>query len=215
MRLTPRQRRLPERPLTELRNAVQNRAIDKALNASFDYDETSDNPVNNHEFSVRERLSFLRGFLSTTPGKFSIVTTLLLLCCIILGGASASLTFDRQQQLDTMLRESEPLAHASQQLYSSLSLADTAATTQFMTTEENDQVTRQYERAIINASTNAIGSRSGASTYDKADRTLLVQINANIPVYTARIGQAVAEQSMNNPLTIMHQADARSDQKAA
>ena len=45
MRLTPRQRLLPERPLTELRNAVQNRNIDKALNASFDYDETSDNPV--------------------------------------------------------------------------------------------------------------------------------------------------------------------------
>lgn len=210
MRLTPRQRLLPERPLTELRNAVQNRNIDKALNASFDYDETSDNPVDNHEFSVRERLSFLRGFLSTTPGKFSIVTTLLLLCCIVLGGASASLTFNRQQQLDTMLRESEPLAHASQQLYSSLSLADTAATTQFMITEESDQVTRQYERAIINASTSAIGSRSGASTFDKANRTLLVKINANIPVYTARIGQALAEQSMNNPLTIMHQADARS-----
>lgn len=210
MRLTPRQRLLPERPLTELRNAVQNRNIDKALNASFDYDETSDNPVNNNDFSVRDRLSFLRGFLSTTPGKFSIVTVLLLVCCITLGGAAAALTFDRQQQLDTMLRESEPLAHASQQLYSSLSLADTAATTQFMLTEENEQVTRQYERAIINASTSAIDSRSGASTYDKEDRKLLAEINANIPVYTAHIGEALAEQSMSNPLTIMHQADARS-----
>ena len=48
MRLTPRPRLLPERPLTELRNAVQNRSIDKALNTNFDYDETSDAPLPEH-----------------------------------------------------------------------------------------------------------------------------------------------------------------------
>ena len=210
MRLTPRPRLLPERPLTELRNAVQNRSIDKALNTNFDYDETSDAPLPEHSLTIRERFSFLRGFLSTTPGKFSIVTTLLLICCIVLGGAAAALTFDRQQELDTMLNESEPLAHASQQLYSSLSLANTAATTQFMTSAESEEVARQYERAIIDASVNAIDSRSSTSAHGKEDRDLIVRINASIPVYTARIGQALAEQSMNNPLTTIHQSDAQS-----
>ncbi|WQD12834.1 MAG: hypothetical protein U1U88_000954 [Lawsonella clevelandensis] len=128
------------------------------------------------------------------PRKFSIVTTLLLLCCIVLGGASASLTFDRQQQLDTMLRESEPSPTPPNSSTVPSPSPILPPPRQFMITEESDQVTRQYERAIINASTSAIGSRSGASTFDKANRTLLVKINANIPVYTARIGQALAEQ---------------------
>ncbi|MFY9190947.1 MAG: hypothetical protein WAN89_06760 [Lawsonella sp.] len=209
MRLSPRPRMIPERPLSEIRSAVQDRRIDRDLDRAFPSSEWEDDNEDAPEISFRKRLRSLRRFLATTPGKLILVTVSLLLLTGILGGVAVNAAHDRQEGLERLMLETEQISHASQQLYSSLSLANTAATTQSLTFTEVETVTKQYETAIQNASRAAIAASSAASNLPKEDAELLSRINALIPRYTNLIGQATAESSMRNPMATIHQSEAQ------
>lgn len=209
MRLSPRPRVIPERPLSEIRSEVQDRRIDRDLDRAFPYPDWEDGADDTPDIPFRTRLRSLRRFLSTTPGKLIIVTVSLLVLTIVLGGIAVNAAHERQQGLEQLLIETEQSAHASQQLYSSLSLTNTTATTQFLTSSESDTVTRQYETAIQNASRAAISASSVSSTLPREDAELLSRINALLPRYASLIGQATAESNMRNPMASIHASEAQ------
>lgn len=209
MRFSPRPRVIPERPLSEIRTAVQDRRIDRDLDRAFPYPDWEDGTDETPDITFRARITSLRRYLATTPGKLIIATVSLLLLTFILGGVAVKAAQDRQNGLEQLLIETEQSSHASQQLYSSLSLANTAATTQFLTSTELATVTRQYETAIQNASSAAISASAVSFTLPREDTELLRRINALIPRYASLIGQATAESNMRNPMATIHQSEAQ------
>lgn len=209
MRFTPRPRVIPERPLSEIRTAVQDRRIDRDLDRAFPLQEWEDTAQEPPDLSLRIRLNTARRFLSTTPGKLVIATFVLVMMAFVLGSIAINAAQNRQDGLARLMNETEPIAHASQQLYSSLSLANTAATTQFLTSNEEDSVPAQYRTAIQNASHAAIRASAVSSNLPQEDAELLTRINALLPRYAALIGQATAERDMKNPIATLHQSEAQ------
>ena len=69
----------------------------------------------------------------TTPGRMTLFAVVAIIT-VLVGGIVASNTItQRQSHHETLLAEVEPVANASQTLYSSLTIADSAANTAFIT----------------------------------------------------------------------------------
>ncbi|MFN3340339.1 MAG: hypothetical protein ACK40Z_11630, partial [Dietzia sp.] len=82
---------------------------------------------------VRRRAARFWNDVLTTPGRMSVFAVLAIVT-VLLGGTVASQTITmRQSHHETLLAEVEPVANASQTLYSSLTIADSAANTAFIT----------------------------------------------------------------------------------
>ena len=71
-------------------------------------------------------------FLETTPGKLFTVTVILTLAIAAAGISMSNSSAARQDNLDTLLSTTEPMSNSAHNLYTSLSLADTVATTGFV-----------------------------------------------------------------------------------
>src|SRR5699024_6471498 len=70
-------------------------------------------------------------FLATTPGKLVSITVILSVAIFAAGWSMSQSSSDRQSDLDVLLTTTEPMSYAAHNLYTSLSLADTIATTGF------------------------------------------------------------------------------------
>lgn len=71
-------------------------------------------------------------FISTTPGILTIVSTMIVIAILAAGGAMTLSSTWRQEDLNTLITRTEPLSNASQELFNSLSVVDSAATTGFL-----------------------------------------------------------------------------------
>ena len=116
-------------------------------------------------------------FISTTPGILTIISFLLVAAILAAGGAMALSSTWRQNDLNTLVSRTEPLSNAAQELFNSLSVADSAATTEFLETkEQNSTQSQSYDRHIANASQEIIKASAGIDNVDSREMELVLQL---------------------------------------
>jgi hypothetical protein len=137
-------------------------------------------------------------FLWTTPGR--ILTIGVVLSTLVIASAFATSTTinNRQEALTTVLNHTEPLSFAAGQLYTTLSVADAAAATAFISGTEPRAVRQRYEQAITDASVAVTRASSGLT--DEPLVQLLGRLNAQLSVYTGLVETARTNNRAGNPV---------------
>lgn len=158
---------------------------------------------------VRARVvRFLKG-TNTTPGKLVAFTLLIVILVLVAGLYTAATAADRKNQRDLLLAEIEPVANASQTLYSSLSIADSAANTAFLSGGvESDELRTRYTDAIGTSSAAIIAATQSLETSDGDHSQALAEINANLAVYTGLVETARTNNRVGNPVGSAYLASA-------
>ena len=140
-------------------------------------------------------------FISTTPGILTIISFLLVAAILAAGGAMALSSTWRQDDLNTLVSRTEPLSNAAQELFNSLSVADSAATTEFLETkEQNSAQSQSYDRHIANASQEIIKASAGIDNVDSREMELVLQLQTNLPRYVELVSEASANDRFRNPV---------------
>lgn len=137
-------------------------------------------------------------FAKTTPGRILIIGVILGSLGILSAFAISTTVNDRQRQLTTVLDHTEPLAFAAGQLYTTLSVADAAASTAFIAGAEPRDVRQRYEQAITDAAVALTRASSGLT--DPALVESLGRINAELAAYTGLIETARTNNRLGNPV---------------
>jgi hypothetical protein len=147
-------------------------------------------------------------FWTTTPGRI-LVSGLILIALVALSAFATSTTInDRQRALTTVLNHTEPLAFAAGKLYTTLSVADAAAATAFISGAEPREVRQRYEQAITDAAV-ALTRASGGLT-DQTMQDLLGRINARLAVYTGLVETARTNNRAGKPVGSSYLSEASS-----
>ena len=149
---------------------------------------------------VRRRAARFWNDVLTTPGRMSVFAVAAIVT-ILLGGTVASQTItQRQSHHETLLAEVEPVANASQTLYSSLTIADSAANTAFITGGiEPAELRERYLQAIATSSASIIAASLGLDRSDEESIDQLAHINAQLTTYTGLVETARTNNRVANP----------------
>lgn len=147
----------------------------------------------------------------TTPGRMTVFGVLAIVA-VLLGGIVASSTItQRQAHHETLLAEVEPVANASQTLYSSLTIADSAANTAFISGGiESPELRDRYLQAIATSSSAIIAASQGLDRTDEESIDQLAQINAQLATYTGLVETARTNNRVGNPVGSAYLASASS-----
>jgi hypothetical protein len=137
-------------------------------------------------------------FWTTTPGLILVSGVMLIALVTLSAFATATTINDRQRALTTVLNHTEPLAFAAGQLYTTLSVADAAAATAFISGAEPREVRQRYEQAITDAAVALTRASSGLT--DPTMQELLGRINARLAMYTGLVETARTNNRDGNPV---------------
>lgn len=144
-------------------------------------------------------------FIRTTPG--TMLTMVLLLCAAIFAaGYSMSVsTASRHSSLYELLNTTEPTSYAAHNLYTSLSLADTIATSSLVQVgPASPEEHREYTSAILQASTAASQVAAGVGASDQRATELIAAIQRDLPMYTGIVETARANHRVANPVSVAY-----------
>lgn len=140
-------------------------------------------------------------YVRTSPGRLAIMTTALVIAIIAAGGALTYTSSNRQDRLNNLVKNTEPLSNAAQRLYGSLSVADSTATIGFLEGGVGSQSEdERYTTAIQTASTALVEAGAGANSDDHEVLQLLAVVNQRLPIYTGLIAQARTNNREGNPI---------------
>nr|WP_296212292.1 hypothetical protein [uncultured Corynebacterium sp.] len=139
-------------------------------------------------------------FASTSPGLLTIVSTILVLAILAAGGAMVYSSQSRQSQLNTLVSRTEPLSDASQELFNSLSVADSVATTSFLRKSTSDTATRDYDSAMSHAASAIVRATSGIDDIESREMELVLQIQNSLPDYVKLMSKAQTHDRLRNPV---------------
>ena len=140
-------------------------------------------------------------YVRTSPGRLAIMTTVLVIAIIAAGGALTYTSSNRQDRLNNLVKNTEPLSNAAQRLYGSLSVADSTATIGFLEGGVGSQSEdERYTTAIQTASTALVEAGAGANSDDHEVLQLLAVVNQRLPIYTGLIAQARTNNREGNPI---------------
>ncbi|MGW0176624.1 hypothetical protein ACWDUM_22590 [Rhodococcus sp. NPDC003322] len=143
----------------------------------------------------------LRSRLRTSPSRITMLGIGLVIAAMVSGTVAAAQVTDRQRTLDALQSEVEPLAFAAQDIYSSLSIADAAATTAFLSGGvEPIAVRDRYTQAIADAGADLVDAAAGIDTSDTASHDLLAKLSVGVPVYTGLIETARTNNRDGHPV---------------
>ncbi|MCT1712936.1 hypothetical protein M3B38_13330 [Dietzia cinnamea] len=158
---------------------------------------------------VRRRAARFWSDVLTTPGRMSVFA-LIAIVVVLAGGIVASSTItQRQSYHETLLAEVEPVANASQTLYSSLTIADSAANTAFITGGiEPAELRERYLQAIADSSSSIIAAAQGLDRNDTESIDQLAHINAQLATYTGLVETARTNNRVANPVGSAYLASA-------
>lgn len=158
---------------------------------------------------VRRRAARFWSDVLTTPGRMSVFAVVAIVA-ILTGGIVASQTItQRQSYHETLLAEVEPVANASQTLYSSLTIADSAANTAFITGGiEPAELRERYLQAIATSSSSIIAASQGLDRSDTESIDQLAHINAQLATYTGLVETARTNNRVANPVGSAYLASA-------
>lgn len=151
----------------------------------------------------------IRHFAGTSPGKLVSICVVLAIACAVTGWY-ASVTLERRtHELQEMINRTEPLAEAAQVLYSSLSVADAAANSSFISGGlESPALRTAYSDALATASSSLItaaGSSedpgyTGTSGADREINADLRTLTTGITTYAGLIETARTNNRLGNPV---------------
>lgn len=149
------------------------------------------------------------GFFGTTPGKMVIGMIVLTAALLAAGLSMANSVANRQSELNHLLTSTEPMSNSAHNLYMSLSLADTIATTGFVQAGVEPAETReQYLRAIDSAAAEATAAVLDSDDDDKYIQQLAVQIQRELPVYAGLVEAARANNRAGNAVGAAYMSNA-------
>jgi hypothetical protein len=144
-------------------------------------------------------------FLTTTPGRLTVLAVVLIAAALAAGAVTAVAITDRQQRIQGLRANSEPLADTAQVLYSSLSIADASATSAFLSGGVEPQDLRQrYDDAIRQATTTLVAAANGVSSGDVTTITLLAAMSNRLADYVRQVDTARANNRAGNPLGVAY-----------
>ncbi len=160
---------------------------------------------------TRERVSSplltLRFYATTTPGKLVMLLLAMVFACALTGWYSSASLTDRSATLEDIVSRAEPQAEAAEVLYSSLSVADAAANSAFISGgRESPELRSEYTDSIATAGTALIAATDGLdggtapTERDKRAREDLDTLATGIPVYTGLIETARINNRLGNPV---------------
>ena len=125
------------------------------------------------------------------------------------GWSMSSSSNDRQVALQELLNNTEPMSYSAHNLYTSLSVADTMATTGFAQAEEESSRSRaRYNDAIQKATLAATETAAGVSDVNTRELALIAQIQQQLPVYTGLVEVARTNNRSGNPVGAAYLAEA-------
>ncbi len=146
--------------------------------------------------------------LRSTPARLLAIGVALLLGTLAVGLIASMAAGGRKQSIDTLLSTTEPLARSSQNLYASLSVADAAAATAFLSGGvEPSEARDRYAQAIGTASAEMVATSDGLPG-DDPSRRLLTEIATKLPVYTGLVETARTNNRVGNPVGTAYLAEA-------
>ncbi|MEJ5998833.1 phenol hydroxylase [Corynebacterium sp. H130] len=153
----------------------------------------------------------LRFFSRTTLGMMTLIT-LILTVAILAAGVSMSQSTDRRQNaLGNLISATEPMSTNAQDLFTSLSLADTVAATGFVQAGVEPPATRdRYQRAIQSATVAATEAAAGLSSQQSRELELIMEIQTQLPVYTGLVETARTNNRIGNPVGVAYMSEASS-----
>lgn len=153
----------------------------------------------------------LRDAVRTTPSRITALGVLLVAVAIVSGLVAAAQVEDRRETLVALHGEVEPLAHAAQDIYSSLSIADAAATTAFLAGGiEPAEVRDRYTLAVGDAAADLVDAAAGIDESDVTSHDLLAKLSVGVPVYTGLIETARANNRDGHPVGSAYLSEASS-----
>lgn len=163
-------------------------------------------PVRPHVRAMREQLdpANLRSFARSTPGRLIGVGLLLAVVCLAAGATTAATVNERQNGLDVLLVETEPDAHSAHRIYTSLSVADAAAATAFISGGLEPQHVRDRYSQAVGESAAELAALSG----EGPDQRLRTGIATGLPVYTGLIETARANNRSGYPVGAAYLSEA-------
>ena len=140
-------------------------------------------------------------FISTTPGILTIVSTMIVIAILAAGGAMTLSSTWRQEDLNTLITRTEPLSNASQELFNSLSVVDSAATTGFLEAKTSERASTEYFQEEVNAASRAvIQAASGIDQIDSREMELVLEIQTLLPRYMELVSEAKVNDRARNPV---------------
>nr|WP_225929158.1 hypothetical protein [Rhodococcus opacus] len=152
-----------------------------------------------------------REFLVSTPGRLSVLGIALVVAALATGAVTSAAIGARQQRIDTLRTHTEPLTYAAERLYSSLSIADAAAATSFISGGvEPIAVRNRYNQAIGDASNALVTASNGVDSTDAAALGQLSEVSRNLAAYTTLVATARANNRSGNPVGVAYLSDASS-----
>ncbi len=144
-------------------------------------------------------------FLSSTPGRLALIAIVLVAAMLAAGVAASTTIADRRGQLETLRSHTEPLADAAQRIYGALSIANTAATTAFLSGGiEPQDVRDRYDEAIGQVSAGLVTAANGVPPNDVRSLTLLTDLSNRLAVYTGMIAAARANNRAGLPIGVAY-----------
>lgn len=160
---------------------------------------------------VRRRAGRLWHDVLTTPGRMTAFALAAILVVLFAGVVASTTITNRQQHHETLLAEAEPVANASQTLYSSLTIADSAANTAFITGGiEPAELRDRYLQAIATSSSALIAASQGIDRTDEESIHQIAHINAQLTTYTGLVETARTNNRVANPVGSAYLASASS-----
>lgn len=151
----------------------------------------------------------LWGFITTSPGKITLMTVIISVAIFAAGYAMSVSSETRQTHLDELITNTEPVSYNAHVLYSSLSVADTTATTGFVQAGIEGPMNRvRYNTAIDRASVAATDTASSADTSNERLMELVTEIQRQLPIYTGLVETARTNNRAGNPVGVAYMAEA-------
>ncbi|MCK7678542.1 hypothetical protein [Corynebacterium meridianum] len=149
------------------------------------------------------------GFLRTSPGKMTAMALIITVAIFAAGFSMSQSSAARKDALGTLITTTEPTSYAAHNLYTSLSVADTAATTGFAQAGVESPQTRQtYSDSIRRASIAASRAAAGVADLDSRSGQLISQIQRQLPVYTGLVETARTNSRAGSPVGAAYLAEA-------
>ncbi|GAC58198.1 hypothetical protein GOHSU_32_00150 [Gordonia hirsuta DSM 44140 = NBRC 16056] len=158
---------------------------------------------------VSSPIAAFKFYALTTPGKLVVIMFALTLASLLTGWYSSATLNERSQTLESLIDRSEPLAESAEVLYSSLSVADAAANSAFISGgRESPDLRRLYADAIASSGTSLVASADGgapASTTSGPGARISIRddldtMAVQIPTYTGVIETARTNNRLGNPV---------------
>lgn len=148
-------------------------------------------------------------FVNTSPGRMTLMTIIISIAIFAAGYAMSVSSDTRQSNLDDLITNAEPVSYNAHVLYTSLSVADTTATTGFVQAGVEGPVNRvKYHTAIDRAAVAATHTAASADSSNEHLMELVLEIQRQLPVYTGLVETARTNNRAGNPVGVAYMSEA-------